>query len=108
MQILFHAIRHTKRCVFPILLCILWREYRTINDLTINSGTLRLINFSNSSQWSSQSKALLASKNVTNTVVDRFLYNSMYSLRVYIHNSVPFFFNIIIYIYCCYHSEQHR
>ena len=69
--------------VFPHLICILWREYHTINNLTINSGTLRLINFSNSSQWSS-----LASKNVTNTVVDRFLYNSMYSLRVYIHNSV--------------------
>ena len=75
-----------KKC-FPILhcICILWREYHTstINNLTINSGTLRLINFSNSSQWSGQSKALLASKNVTNTLVDRFLYNSMYSLFAY-------------------------
>ena len=75
--------------VFPHLICILRREYHTINNLTINSGTIRLISFLNSSQWSSLSKALLASKNVTNTVVDRFLYNSMYSLRVYIHNSVP-------------------
>ena len=86
--------------MFPYLTCMLWRKYHTctINNLTINSGTLRLINFLNSSQWSSLSKALLASKNVTNTVVDRFLYNSMYmySLRVYIHvhNSIPCaFFN---------------
>ena len=75
--------------VCPYLICILWREYHTINNLTINSGTLRLINFSYSSQWSSLSKALLASKNVANTVVDCFLYNSMYSFRVYIHNSIP-------------------
>ena len=68
----------------------LWREYHTINNRTINSGTLRLINFSNSRQWSSLSKALLASKNVTNTVVDRFLYNSMYSLRVYIVYIIQF------------------
>ena len=68
--------------VFPHLICILWREYHTINNLTINSGTLRLINLS-------LSKALLASKNDTNTVVEHFLYNSMYSLRVYIHYSVP-------------------
>ena len=74
--------------VFPHLICIFWREYHTINNLAINSGTLRLINFLNSSQCSSLSKSLLASKNVTNTVVDRFLYNSMYSLRVY-NNSVP-------------------
>ena len=60
--------------VFSHLICILWGKYHTINNLTINSGILRLINFSNSSQWSSLSKALLASKNVTNTVVDRFLY----------------------------------
>ena len=32
-------------------------------------------------------KAILASKNVTNTV-NLFLYNSIYSLNVYIHNSV--------------------
>ena len=70
--------------VFPHLICILWSEYHTINSLTINNGTLRLINFLNSSQWSSLSKALLASKNVTNTVVDLFLYNSIYSLKVYI------------------------
>ena len=31
--------------VFPHLICILWREYYTIYNLTINSGTLRLINF---------------------------------------------------------------
>ena len=35
----------------------------------INSGALRLINFLNSSPWLSLSKTLLASKNVTNTVV---------------------------------------
>ena len=56
--------------VFLHLICILWREYHTIKNLTINSDTLRLINFTNSSQWSSLSKALLASKNVKNTVVD--------------------------------------
>ena len=27
--------------VFPHLICIPWREYHTINNLTINSGTLR-------------------------------------------------------------------
>ena len=70
--------------MFPhlIVICILWSEYQTTSSLTINIGTLRLIIFY-SSQWSSLSKALLASKNVTNTVVDLFLYNSIYSLKVY-------------------------
>ena len=27
--------------VFPDHICILWRKYHTINNLTINSGTLR-------------------------------------------------------------------
>ena len=54
----------------------------TINILTINAGwgTLCLVNFLNSCQWSSLSKVLLASKTITNTVVDFFLYNSIYSL----------------------------
>ena len=85
-----HTIWHTKRCrknVSPSYMHIFFSEYHTINSITINNGTLRLINFLNSSQWSSLSKALLASKNVTNTVVDLFLYNSIYSLKIY--NSVP-------------------
>ena len=79
--------------MLPHLICILWREYHTINNLTINNSVLRLINFLNSNHWSSLSKALLASKNVTNTVVYRFLYNSMYFLKVYIHNSVACVFS---------------
>ena len=76
--------------VFPHLICILWREYRTINNLTINSGTLRLINFLNSSQWSSLSKALLASKNVTNTQWENVFYIIQCILSGYIiHNSFP-------------------
>ena len=81
---MFHTIDTQKDVekVFPHLICILWSEYHTINSLTINNGTLRLINFLNSSQWSSLSKALLASKNVTNTVVVRIcLYNSILLMK---------------------------
>ena len=65
-------------------MCIFWSEYHTINSLTINNGTLRLIIFLNSSQWSSLSKALLASKNITNTVVDFFFYIIQYIFLRYI------------------------
>ena len=69
---------------FPYLICIVWSEYHTTNSLTTNNGTLRLVNFLNSSQCSSLSKASLASKNFTNTVVILF-YIIPYILLRYIY-----------------------